>query len=68
MSVNLLVGIVIGTMNPSYPCKVQVRIPAIHGMPKSDNYYKRVRNSNIAEAIVKAKMLDINQLEDTSHL
>lgn len=67
MSINLLVGIVIGTMNPRYPCKAQVRIPAIHGMPKSDKYYKRVKNSNIAEAIAKAKMLNINLLGDTSN-
>ena len=66
MSVNLLIGIVIGTMNPRYPCKAQVRIPAIHGMPKSNNYYKRVKNSNIAEAIAKAEMLNIDYLTSSN--
>ena len=36
-------------------------------MPKSDKYYKRVTNSNIAEALEKANMLNINLLEDTSN-
>lgn len=67
MSVNLLVGIVIGVMNPKYPCKAQVRIPAIHGMPKSSSYYNRVKNSNISKAIAKAKMLNIDYLGDKSN-
>lgn len=66
MNVNLVIGIVIGVDHINYPCKAQVRIPVIHGVPKSASYCDNIKNNNISEAVKKANLLNIEYLTESN--